>query len=88
MIPEKYQIFDNVVLIPDKDVERLNSYLTGWNKLVGMLDGVNRYDLQRLVVLELMRKQRRPIINKLLVKLSKIDRDRVERRMTRCWKRN
>lgn len=89
IIPNKYQVFDTPVTLSDKDEQRLSGYLTGWNKLVAQLiEGVNKYDCQRLVVMELMGKQRRQIVNKLLVKLSKMDRERIERRIESCLKKN
>jgi len=89
MIPDKYQVFDSPVSLSDKDQQRLGAYLSGWNRLVAQLiEGVNKYDCQRLVVMELMGKQREPVINKLLVKLSKMDRERIERRIELCLKKN
>lgn len=86
-IPDKYQIFDSPVTLSDKDEQRLSGYLTGWNRLIEkLMADVNRYDLQRLVVMELMSKQRRPIVAKLLVRLGKIEREKIELRISKCWK--
>lgn len=89
MIPEKYQIFDEPVHLSDKDRQRLNAYLSGWNKLIEQLmDGVSLPDLQRLLIIELMDRQRRPILQKLLVRLTKLNREKLERRIERCLKKN
>lgn len=89
MIPEKYQIFDEPVHLSDKDRQRLNAYLSGWNKLIEQLmDGVNLPDLQRLLIIELMDRQRRPILQKLLVRLTKLNREKLERKIERCLKKN
>lgn len=86
-IPDKYQVFDSPVTLSDKDQQRLSGYLTGWNRLIEkLMADVNRYDLQRLVVMELMGKQRRPIVAKLLVRLGKIEREKIELRISKCWK--
>jgi hypothetical protein len=82
-IPTKYQIFDDSIEIPDKDVERLSSCIGGWNRLheLFMLGGLNEVDLKRLVVMELMGKQRQPLIARLLGRLAKLDRQRYTRRI-------
>ena len=87
-IPFKYQVFDRVIAMSEKDAERLQSYLTGWNKLVAaLISGVNKPDVQRLIVLELMGKCRPAILNKLLTRLGKIERETIERRMLSCLNR-
>lgn len=82
-IPTKYQIFDDSIEIPDKDVERLSFCIGGWNRLheLFMLGGLNEVDLKRLVVMELMGKQRQPLIARLLGRLAKLDRQRYTRRI-------
>jgi len=82
-IPTKYQIFEDTVEILDKDVERLSSCIGGWNRLheLFMLGGVNEPDLKRLVVMELMGKQRKPLLARLLGRLAKLDRQRYTRRI-------
>jgi hypothetical protein len=74
-IPQKYQIFDEPVVVTSKDAERLKVHLTGWNKLNEMfLLGINQPDLRRLVVMELMGAARRTILTRLLGRLSKLER--------------
>jgi len=74
-VPEKYQVFKNVVSIPDKDIERLSPYLSGWVHLHSLLvRGINEPDTEKLIVLELLGGRRREIIRRLLVRLSRIKR--------------
>ena len=82
-IPTKYQIFDDSVEIQDKDVERLSSCIGGWNRLheLFLLGSVNEPDLKRLVVMELMGKQRHSLIVRLMGRLAKLDRQRYFRRI-------
>ena len=82
-IPTKYQIFDDSVEILDKDVERLSSCIGGWNRLheLFLLGSVNEPDLKRLVVMELMGKQRHSLIVRLMGRLAKLDRQRYFRRI-------
>ncbi len=82
-IPTKYQIFDDSVEILDKDIERLSSCIGGWHRLheLFMLGGLNEPDLKRLVVMELMGKQRQPLLARLLGRLAKLDRQRYTERI-------
>lgn len=85
-IPTKYQIFDDPVEIQDKDVERLSSCIGGWNRLheLFLLGSVNEPDLKRLVVMELMGKQRQSLIVRLMGRLAKLDRQRYFRRIAQA----
>jgi len=85
-IPTKYQIFDDSVEILDKDVERLSSCIGGWNRLheLFLLGSVNEPDLKRLVVMELMGKQRQSLIVRLMGRLAKLDRQRYFRRIAQA----
>lgn len=83
-IPLKYQIFDREVLIDDKDAERLSPHLAGWNRLNEIfLLGINEPDLRRLVVLELMGSRRLHIINRLLGRLAKTQRQKIDSKIER-----
>ena len=74
-VPEKYQIFPSCKTIPDKDVERLTPYLSGWVHLHSLLaDGINEPDIEKLLVMELMDNCRREIIRRLLIRLGKLKR--------------
>jgi hypothetical protein len=84
-IPKKYQVFDLPVELDSKDVERLSPHLSGWNKLNEMfLLGMNESDLRRLVVIELMEGRRWAIINRLLGRLAKVEREKYKRRIERA----
>lgn len=73
-IPYKYQIFASAVVIDSKDAERLGVYLSGFMHLASILPQVNEPDLRRLVVLELMGKQRKKLLDRLLMRLCRLDR--------------
>lgn len=80
--PIKYQVFDQPVPLSSKDEQRLQPYLSGWNKLVRALNlPVVEADLQRLIMLELAGKRRRPILEKLVVRLTKVRKQTLQRRI-------
>ena len=81
-IPRRFQIFDQEVVITDKDVERLRIHLCNWQKLHEiLLLGVNAEDLRRLVILELAGHDRETIISRLLGRLAKVERREMKKRM-------
>ena len=81
-IPAKYQIFDQQVEISDKDNERLSVHTTGWNRLNEiLLLGINESDLRRLVVIELMGPRRMTIIDRLIGRISKLEKARIRDRI-------
>lgn len=82
-IPNRFQVFDRPVVMDSKDEERLTPYLTGWMKLAGVLSTVNEPDLERLVLLELLGKQRKKLIDRLLMRLGRVQRKRIERRIAK-----
>lgn len=83
---QKYQVFDDPVELESKDIERLKSHLTGWNKLNEiLLLGINEPDLRRLVIIELMGSRRMTIINRLLGRLATIQRERIKTRMAKIF---
>lgn len=74
-IAPRLQIFDAPVIILDKDKQRLTPHLSGWNHLHEVfLLGVNVPDLKRLVILEMMEAKRQPIIDRLLARISKLEK--------------
>lgn len=83
-IPTKFQVFDTPVVVDSKDEQRLSPYLTGWMTLAPLLADMNEPDLMRLVTLELLGKQRRKIIDRLLMRLGRVQRKRIEERITKC----
>lgn len=89
-IPLKYQLFDGPpVEISDKDRERLIPHLVSSGHLNEMfLLGVNEVDLKRLVVLELVGTKRRPILVRLLGRVSSIQRRAILARLDSCLQKN
>lgn len=74
-VPSRYQIFENEVILTDKDAERLQVHLSNWRRLHEiMLLGVNMSDLRRLVILELIGNGRRFILTRLLGRIAKLQR--------------
>lgn len=82
-IPSKYQVFDVAVTLSSKDEERLAPSLIGWMHLAAILTDINEPDLMRLVVMELLGKQRRKIIDRLLGRISRVQRKRIEERIAK-----
>jgi len=82
-IPKEFQIFDTKINLPDKDAERLMPYLSGWRDLAAWFYSakVNEPDLQRLIVMELMGKRRRMILERLAARLGSLSRWKVKERI-------
>ena len=80
-IPPKFQIFDLPVVLDGKDEDRLSPYLVSWTRLSALLVDINEPDLQRLVILELLGKQRRKILDRILMRLGKVQRKKIEKRI-------
>ena len=84
-IPTRFQVFDRPVILLDKDQERLAPHLAGWMGLANiLLIGVNEPDLQRLIVMELLGKQRQKILNRLVGHLSRVHAREIKQRIQRC----
>jgi hypothetical protein len=83
-IPSRFQIFENEVLLTDKDAERLQVHLSNWRRLHEiLLLGVNVEDLRRLVILELIGNGRRFILTRLLGRIAKLQRQETMQRINR-----
>ena len=83
-IPQRFQIFSAPVILLDKDQERLAPHLAGWMGLANiLLIGVNEPDLQRLIVMELLGKQRQKILNRLVGHLSRVHAREIKERIRR-----
>lgn len=82
-IPQKYQVFDEPVEVSDKDQERLSVHLVGWNRLneILLLGSLNEPDLKRLVIIELAGSRRLDIVNRLLGRIAKLERKRINSRI-------
>lgn len=85
-IPKKYQVLDWDVTIDSKEAERLQTYISGWKQLAPVIATINQPDLMRLIVMELMGKQRRKLLGRLLGRLDRVRRKRIEGRIARCLK--
>lgn len=83
-IPAKYQVFDGLVVIDSKDEQRLSVHLSGYVPLMKALAGVNEPDLKRLVIMELNGKQRWKLIDRLLMRLGRVQRKRFEQKIRQC----
>jgi hypothetical protein len=83
-IPEAYQLFTPPVVLTSKDAERLSVYLAGWEHLAPILTKVNERDLERLVILELMGKQRWKLLHRLVMRLGRVQRAELEKRVRKC----
>ena len=82
-IPSKWQVFDTPVILDDLSVEFLSPYLVSWTGLSAVLAAVSESNLQRLVILELLGKQRRKILDRILMRLGKVQRKKIEKRIER-----
>jgi len=78
-IPPSYQIFDLPVTLSHRDQDRLGPHLSNWNRLNEiLLLSPSETDLRKLVILELMGKQRKAIITRLLPAIQRAERKRIE----------
>ena len=82
-IPAKLQVFDVPVVLTDKDADRLSPWLASAPKLIAILKGINEPDLMRLVVLELSNGKRYDVIHRLLARLGRVTRIRIEKRIVK-----
>ena len=81
-IPNRYQVFDSPVIVSSKDEQRLSPHLAEWAKLNSLfILGVNEPDLRRLVVMELRGKARWHMLERLLMRLGRLSRERYETRV-------
>lgn len=87
MIPHKYQVFDTPYFLDSKDAERLGGYLSGWKRLAPLLAlGVNEPDLKTLIMLELLGKQRHAILDRLLMRLGRVQRRALQKKINQALK--
>ena len=86
-IPDRYQVFEKPVQLDSKDCERLGSFLSGWKRLAPLLAlGVNEPDLKTLILLELVGKQRRVILDRLLMRLGRVQRRELQKKINQALK--
>jgi hypothetical protein len=80
-IPDHLQLFATPVVLSDKDEERLSVYLTGFDPFVHLLCTINEPDLRRLVVMELAGKKRWKILERLVMRVSRLERLALEEKV-------
>jgi len=86
-IPDRYQVFERRTQLDNKDCERLGSFLSGWKRLSPLLAlGVNEPDLRTLILLELVGKQRRVILDRLLMRLGRVQRRELQKKINLALK--
>lgn len=86
-IPDRYQVFEKPVQLDSKDCGRLGSFLSGWKRLAPLLAlGVNEPDLKTLILLELVGKQRRVILDRLLMRLGRVQRRVLQKKVNQALK--
>lgn len=85
-IPLKFQVFDQNITLSDKDAERLTPCLGGWNRLneLFLLSAVNEGDLRRMIMLELLGGKRRRMLDRLLMRLGTLQRQRIREKITKA----
>jgi hypothetical protein len=85
-VPSKFQVFSPIkVDLTAADAERLTPHIAGWRTLnESLLLGISEEDLRRLVVIELLTKQRRLIIDRLMMRLGRAQRERTFGRIDQC----
>lgn len=87
-IPRRLQVFDLPIVLESKDRERLSVYLVGFQHLAPCISTINEPDLQRLVIMELMGKQRWELLDRLLMRIGKVQRKRIHNRITKCLRKH
>lgn len=86
-IPDRYQVFERRTQLDSKDCERLGSFLSGWKRLAPLLAlGVSEPDLRTLILLELVGKQRRVILDRLLMRLGRVQRRELQKKINLALK--
>lgn len=80
-IPAKLQLFETPVALSDQDEERLSVYLGCYDYFVPLLNKVNEPDLRRLIVMELSGKRRWKILERLVMRVSRLDRLELEKKV-------
>lgn len=87
-IPRQFQVFAEPVTVTTYDQRRLNPHRASWHHLNGLflLQALTEKDLRKLVVMELMGEQRKLIIDRLLMRLGRLERREIERKISLCLK--
>lgn len=85
IIPKKFQVLDHEVQLTDKDAERLSVWLRSYEAPYrhGRFSECNERDLERLLVMELMDRQRKKIIARLLSRLGRVKDIRIQAKVSK-----
>lgn len=89
-IPAAFQVFDKRISIQNSDVKALKPHLSGWNHLHEMmlLGAFEERDLMKMVIVELMGEKRKLMIDRILMRLGKVQRRKIEARIKKCLNAN
>lgn len=82
--PKLASLFERPIEVSHKDTERLSPYLSHWNRLHRVLAHTNEPDLKRLILIELSGQRRKAIIDRLLMRLGRIQRRALEEKISRA----
>lgn len=78
-IPSRFQVLDSPIALTYADQERLGVHLSNGNRLNEvMLLGISESDLAKLIILEVMGKNRKRILDRLLPQFLREQRKRIE----------
>ncbi len=80
-IPSRLQIFGEPVILSDVDASRLSVYLVGFMHLATPILTINEPDVKRLIVMELLGKRRWKLLERLIMRLGRMQRQALEKRV-------
>ena len=84
-IPHRYQIFSEDVVILARQRAELEGILSGFMPLANALaKGLPEYTLRRLIVLEMMGKGRKKLLDRLIMRLGRLERQDLQQRVYAC----
>jgi hypothetical protein len=84
-IPQEYQIFDRDVVILVEHREYLEPMLSGFMPLARELKhGIPAYKLKKLIILELMGKKRKKLLDRLIMRLGRLERKALQQKVYSC----
>lgn len=88
-ILKRFQVLDHEVMLTDKDQERLSVWLRSYEApyRYAKFSEANEPDLERLLIMELMGRQRRKIISRLLSRLGRVRDMRIQKRVEKLLRR-
>lgn len=80
-IPTRLQIFDEPITLSDVDESRLSVYLSGFMTLATPISKINEPDVKRLIVMELAGKRRWKLLERLIMRLGRMQRQTLEKKV-------